>query len=257
MMASLLYETLKVLFARPIVILMLGEWQSGKTDTSFLMGYLAKKWKLIDKIGSNTWTFNDPNVDFINAMDSLRAWLHADRLRKLFIFDEGLKHVYRRKAMSQMNVDVITDILPELSKGRGRMIVCSQIEKLDSDIMHPAFTRAVWRKRSKKVMECVSKHHPPRTFRNLPRSPIRFDPYRIAPFLHKKMSKESGKVNRGRAYEIAKLRVAGWTLAEIGDKFDLHVEQVRRELKKGLKGFIEFTDAKEVEGESVSNISSP
>lgn len=41
-MPLLLYKTLKVLFKYPIVILMLGDWRMGKTDTSLLIAYLAK-----------------------------------------------------------------------------------------------------------------------------------------------------------------------------------------------------------------------
>ena len=108
-MTSLLYKTLKKLFEFPIVILMLGDWRQGKTDTSLLLGYLSKKWGLISKIGSNIWTYKNPEVEHITNTGKLQTWLHADKLTKLFIFDEGLKHAYRRKAMSKMNVDIITD----------------------------------------------------------------------------------------------------------------------------------------------------
>jgi len=225
---------------------MLGEWQTGKTDTSFLVGHLAKKWGLIDKIGSNTWTFNNPEVDYIPSFGELKTWLHMDKTVKLFIFDEGLKHIYRRKAMSQINVDIVTEILPELSKARGRMIVCSQIEKIDSDIMHPAFTRAIWKKKSKKTMLCRSKHHPPRTFRNLPKSPIRFDPFRIAPFLHRKLSKEGEKGNMGLTYEIAELYAKNYSMTQIKTEKGIHQEKVKREIRKALKWFTEhYSEEKE------------
>jgi hypothetical protein len=248
MTKPLLYETLKILFKDPIVILMIGDWRTGKTDTSLLIGYLAKKWGLIDKIGSNIWTFNNPEVEYIVTLGKLKKWLHADKSTKLFIFDEGLAHIPRRTAMSHKNVGVLK-MLAELSKGHGRMIICSQIAKLDSDVLNPAFTRAVFIKRSKKVMECRSRYFSPRTFINLPKSPIKFDPDRLAPFIDTKMSKKSEKMNRGRVYEIAKLRVAGWTLSQIGDKFGLHVEQVRREIKKALKGFIDYVEAREDEND--------
>jgi len=255
MKRPLLYETLKVLFRYPIIILMLGDWRTGKTDTSLLVAHLAKKWKLIDKIGSNIYTFNDPEVDHIITLGKLKKWLHADRLIKLFIFDEGLKHVYRRKAMSQKNVDIITEVLPELSKGHGRMIFCSQIEKLDSDILHPAFTRAIWKKKSKKVMECRSKHHPPRTFKNLPRSPIRFDPDRLAPFIDKDMSKEGENRNMGLTYEIAVMYASGVSMTQIKTQKDVHQEQVKREIRKALKWFVkEFPESNEgKEAEIVNN----
>lgn len=238
----LLYDTLKVTFRYPIVILMLGDWRTGKTDTSLLIGYLAKKWKLIDKIGSNIWTFNNPEVEYIISMGKLKKWLHADKSTKLFIFDEGLAHIPRRTAMSHKNVGMLK-LLAELSKGHARMIICSQIGKLDSDILNPAFTRAVFIKRSKKVMECKSRHFSPRTFINLPKSPIRFDPDRLAPFVDMEMSKKAELGNMGRVYEIAKLYVEGLGLSQIGDKFNLHREQIRRELKKALARYLEFVEA--------------
>lgn len=91
-------NTLKLLFKKPIVILMLGDWESGKTDASLLIGYLAKKWGIIDKIGTNIWTYKNPDTEYIIRMSRLKQWLHADKSIKLYIFDEGLKHIYRRRA---------------------------------------------------------------------------------------------------------------------------------------------------------------
>lgn len=252
-MPPLLYEILKVTFRYPIVILMLGDWQHGKTDTSFLVAYLAKKWGLINKIGSNTFTYNNPDVDEITASNELKNWLHADKSIKLFIFDEALKHAYRRKAMSQKNVEIITEVLPELSKGEGRIIFCSQTEKIDTDMIHPAFCRSVWKKKSKKVMVCMSKHHATKTFYNLPRSPIRFDPHRTAPFIVKKMSKKPDFQNMGQVYEIARMRLEGATLSDIGDKFKMHPEQVRRELNKALKRFVDYEESKAVDNGKIES----
>lgn len=50
MKKPLLYETLKVLFKDPIVILVIGDWRTGKTDVSLLIAYLVLKWGLIDRI---------------------------------------------------------------------------------------------------------------------------------------------------------------------------------------------------------------
>jgi len=217
---------------------MLGDWRTGKTDTSLLVAHLSKKWKLIDKIGSNIWTFKDPNVEYITNLGKLKRWLHADRSTKLFIFDEGLAHIPRRTAMSHKNIGVLK-LLAELSKGHARMIICSQIGKLDSDILNPAFTRAVWVKKTKKVMECRSKHHPPRTFRGLPRSPIRFDPDRLAPFIDTDLSKKGEKQNMGLTYEVASLYAKGISMSRIKKDKDLHQETVKRELRKALKWFVD------------------
>jgi len=254
-MPPLLYKTLKVLFKYPIVILMLGDWRMGKTDTSLLIAYLAKKWGLIQKIGSNIWTFNNPEVAYIVNTGSLRKWLHGDKLTKLFIFDEGLKHAYRRKAMSQMNVDIITEILPEISKGHGRMIVCSQIGKLDTDLIHPAFCRAIFIKKSKKLMVARSKHfRGERTFKNLPKSPIRFDPDRLAPFVSMKVSKKLDSKEMGLIYEIAEKYTKDWSMTQIKKELGLHQEEVRRHIRKALKWFVEhYEGATEENGEETVN----
>lgn len=247
---TLMYRTLKILFENPIVILMLGDWRQGKTDTSLLIAYLAKKWGLIDKIGTNIWTFNDPDVDHIPSLQKLRTWLHFDRLIKLFIFDEGLKHVYRRTAMSKKNVGVI-EILAELSKGHGRMIVCSQIDKIDTDILNPAFTRAVFVKKAKKVMFCKSKHFKPRTFYNLPKSPIKFDPDKLAPFISTEVSKKTDLEKGSEIYEVARFYSKGKSLSWIKREMDLHPEKVKRDIRKALALYLEYEDIKrEEEGES-------
>ncbi len=122
----------------------------------------------------------------------------------------------------------------------------SQIEKLDSDLMHPAFCRARFIKLSKKVMLCYAKKWKgSRRFTNLPRSPIRFDKDRIAKFIDAKMSKKPREVSKGRLYEIAKLRVSGKRFSEIGDKFGLHPQQMTREVNKILKFFVEYVDLRE------------
>lgn len=245
---SLLYKTLKVLFANPIVILMLGDWRTGKTDTSLLIGYLAKKWGLIDKVGSNIWTFNKGEVEYITDMWSLKKWLHADKAVKLFIFDEGLKHIYRRTAMSKTNIAVI-DLLAELSKGHGRMIICSQIGKIDSDVLNPAFTRAIFIKKSKKVMLCRSKHFSERVFYNLPKSPIRFDPDRLAPFVDKKVLKKTDLGKGNEIYEVAKFYAEDKSISWIKTELGLHQETVRRDIRKALKRFIESEDRRREEEE--------
>jgi len=247
--------TLKVLFKDPIVILMLGDWRTGKTDSSLLIGFLAKKWGLIDKIGSNIWTFKNPEVDYITSTGKLKTWLHMDKLTKLFIFDEGLKHAYRRKAMSQMNVDLITEVLPEISKGHGRMIVCSQIGRLDTDLVHPAFCRAIFKKLEKKVMVCRSKHfREERTFRNLPKSPIRFDPDRLAPFVRTNMSKKPDSKEMGLTYEIAEKYQQNWSMTQIKRDKGIHQEEVKRHIRKALKWFLDnFKESSDVNGEDFVN----
>ncbi len=241
----LLYRTLKVLFAKPIVIGIWGDWESGKTDVSLLIAYLALKWGLVDKVATNIQTFHnkdDPlaNPEYIYQMSKLKKWLHSDRSVKLYILDEGLKHLYRRKAMSQKNVDIITEILPELGHGNGRLIVISQIAKLDSDVIHPAFMRAEFKKLSKKVMIARSKHwHGTRTFRGLPRSPIRFSRKTLAKFvIDKKASKMFRSEEAKQLHDICTRYAKGASFRQIGADLEMHRQEVKRDIQKALKWFL-------------------
>lgn len=133
------------------------------------------------------------------------------------------------------------------------MIICSQISKLDTDVLSPAFCRAQWTKKSKKVMVCLSKHHPPRTFTGLPKSPIRFDPDRIAQFIDRDVLKEFRTGELGQTYEIAKLYLELGSMTRIEKQRGYHREEVRREIKKALRIFIEVQEAS-FEGTELENV---
>jgi hypothetical protein len=250
-----LYKLLRRVLRDPIVILMKGDWRTGKTDTSLLLGYLSQKWGLIDTIGSNIFTFDSPLVDYVITTGQLKEWLHKDKTRKLFLFDEGLKWVYRRKAMSSMNVSIITEILPEISKGHARMILLSQIDSLDSDIMHPAFTRAVFTKQTKKVMTTVAKHYPPRTFTHLPsvQSVIRFDPDRQADFFNREVSKVRDSSHMSLTWQICEAYTEGVRFNEIKRRFGIHQQQLKRHIQKGLKWFIQNYEDSGDSGQEIVN----
>ena len=118
-------------------------------------------------------------------------------------------------------------------------------------MIHPAFCRARWVKVSKKVMKYFSKrfskHHPPRTFRKLPRSPVRSDPDRLAPFVDRKASKKTDLKKASLTYEIAQHYAKGESVTKIKDDLELHQEEVKRQIRKALKGFINYEDAKRSE----------
>jgi len=210
---------------------MKGHWRTGKTDTSLLIAYLALKWGLIDKVASNIWTYNDERISYIISLGKLRYWLHADRLRKLFIFDEALSHVPRRTSMSHKNVGVLK-ILPELSKGHGRMILCAQTMKVDKDLLDSAFLRALFEKKAKKVMKCKSKLFEDCTLTGLPRSPIRFDKDRLAPFVEDEgigFLEDSIELRMAYLYGVKNM-----SMTEIEKKEGIHREKVKRLIRKVL-----------------------
>jgi hypothetical protein len=236
-----LYKLMKRLLREPIVILVKGDWRTGKTDTSLLLAWLCLQWGLIDKIGSNIFTYDSPLVDYVDSTGLLKDWLHRDKTRKLFVFDEGLKSLYKRKAMSSMNVNMVTDILPEISKGHASMLVLSQIASLDSDIMHPAFCRAEFTKRNKKVMTTFARDYKPQTFTGLPscQKVIRFDPDRQALFFNRELPKKSELLKTDRIYQIAEMYSKDTPMSEIAESMGLHAQQVKRDVQKALKWFVD------------------
>jgi len=236
-----LYEILKVLMRDPCLILMIGDWRTGKTDASLLMGYLCKKWGFIDKIGANIFTFNNSLVDYIISMGGLKRWLHYDRLTKLYVFDEALSRLHQRKAMSKENTAMIS-IIAELSKAHGRMIFCSQTMDVESTLKNEAFLRAIFYKVSKTVMTVRSSLFKPLTLTGIPKSPIRFDPDRVAEFsLKESIEYDSLSLEMRCALGYSR----GLSIRDLGKQLseELHTtvydEQVRRGIRKVLKSMLE------------------
>lgn len=234
-----MYKMLKRVLRDPIVIMVEGDWRSGKTDFALLVAWLALKWGLVSRIGSNIFTYNNPKVDFIEETGKLLRWMHADRLEKIYILDEALKFIYRRKAMSKLTIKIITEIMPEVSKGHTRLLILTQINKLDQDVLHPAFHRATWKKITKKTVECRSKHYPFRIFEDLPASPIKFDKDTCARFIDKDMLKVGDSSTLPPIMQVCELYSKNLTLNKIGIETGLHRQQVKRMLQKGLKWFVD------------------
>lgn len=235
--AQSFYSMLELLFRNPCLIMMFGEWRTGKTDTSLLIMHLARKWGLIDKIASNIYCYDNLEIKYIISMGGLKRWIHADRLIKGFIFDEALTHLPRRRAMSSKNVDM-NAFIAELSKGHGRMIFCAQTTKVESTLLDSAFLRAVFTKKTKKVMIAQSKLFESLKFSGLPRSPIRFDKDRLAEF-----SETEGVLLSDLSQEVkcAVLYAGGLSMPKIARKFNppLNDNQVKRAIMKVCKAFCE------------------
>ena len=212
--------------------------KKGKTNTLLLIVYLGLKWKLLDKVASNIRTYDHPDIEYIINLPRLKRWLHRDKFIKLFIFDEALSHLPSRTAMSRKNVSVMT-LFAELSKGHGRMIFCSQIDKVDSSIKDSAFLRAIFYKDSKKVMRCQSDLFPPLIFTHIPKTPIRFDPDRLAEF-----SEVEGVVysDLSLEYKVALMYVENNSMPKIAKELGVHKEVVRRTFKKVLGAWLKSQD---------------
>lgn len=239
------YAMLRKLFKDPCLILMLGKWRQGKTDTSLLIGYLGLKWGLLQKVASNIWTYENPLVEYVTCLPRLKRWLHRDRTTKLFIFDEALTHLPSREAMSRKNV-AIMKLFTELSKAHGRMIFCAQNPKVDSSIKDLAFLRATMEKLDRKFMTVHSDLFPPLEFEAIPRSPIRFDKDRMAEFteiegvIYSDLSLE---------YKVALRYSQGNSFGDIGKELDIPKVYVKRNLQKVLKSWLGLQKLKVLEAE--------
>lgn len=232
---ELFIEMLRLLFENPCLILMLGEWRQGKTDTSLLIAWVALKLGIIDRVASNIYTFNNPMVDEVTNLPRLKRWIHQDRSVKLYIFDEALAHLPSRRAMSKKNVDFMI-FLAELSKGHGRVILCSQSRSVDSILKRSEFLRAEFEKESKKVMVCRSNLFPQLTFRDIPKSPIRFDKDLTAKFSeleNLRLDDTTLEYRVAHAYAIE-----GKTLHAISQETGIHRQKIKRTFQKALKSWL-------------------
>ena len=173
---------LKRVFGMPTMVLIAGEWKTGKTDFALLIAERLLELGIIKKAGSNIET-KDPRIDFISSLEKLRYWLYMDKLRKLYIMDEAGVHFPRRTPMKEKNVQAL-QLLPEISKAHAKLIVVSQDpDSIDSQFLNPVWLKALFVKRSLKFGQVISDlFSEVIELRDIPRTSIKFDPYRIAPF---------------------------------------------------------------------------
>lgn len=234
-----LFEILKTLWRNPCLVLVIGTWRAGKTDFSLLLSYLSWKWKLIDRVAGNIHLLPHRHPDFpyeyITNLPRLKRWLHQDRSKKLFVFDEALTHLPSRRAMSKMNVD-FGKMITQISKGHGRMIFCSQTQDVDSVIKKPAFLRCQIEKLQKKTAQFTSDQFSQVTFFSIPKSPIRFDPDVLAEF--SEYEPLTYDKNNPEVY-VSRLYVDGFSLTKIEKETGIHRQQVKRLLQKGLRAWLE------------------
>lgn len=239
---------LKAVLREPIVVLVRGDWRSGKTNNSLLFAYLARKWGIVDEIGTNIKLKGKAREDIalIENTGHLKAWMHQNAKEKIFILDEALKALYRRNAMSKLSVKIISDIMPEVSKGHCRLLALTQIDSLDSDLLHPAFHRATWTCTKKGVMQCRSKHYPFREYTDLPKSPIHYDPDKLAKFIDKEVYKIGDKSKRAVILNVAEMYSNKRNMGKIAKELGIHRQEVKRHLQKALKWFVDNYQDKEL-----------
>lgn len=141
-----LTEILTAIFKHEaIIILLTGYWKTGKTNVGLRLGEDLLRLGLIDVVGTNIKIKETEHFKLIEDFSALKKF-HYDSgtnpKHKLFIFDEAGKLAVKRGAMRKENVEWMK-FIPELSKGRMKLIVITQAKFLtDSIFTETDFTRA-------------------------------------------------------------------------------------------------------------------
>jgi hypothetical protein len=139
-------EILKRLFDHEAIIIILkGHWKSGKTNVGLRIAEDLISLGIVKLVGTNIKIDETDTIKYIEDFETLKKF-HYDHPRrpkpKLFILDEAGKIAVKRGAMRRMNVEWMK-FIPELSKGKMKLLVITQSEYLtDSIFTQVQFTRA-------------------------------------------------------------------------------------------------------------------
>lgn len=129
-----------------MICIIKGEWKTGKTNVGLRIIEDLIHWGIIKVAGTNIKIEPIENVNYIDNFQDLKQFHYDDPINpkhKCFALDEAGKHVVRRGAMRRENVEWMK-FLPELSKGRCKLLVITQLERLtDSIFTETEFTRAM------------------------------------------------------------------------------------------------------------------
>ena len=233
---SLLDRCLLQIYNSPASIsVVTGKWKKGKTDFALRLAKdeLKDRLGIIKEIGTNIKTESD-EIRYIDNFQDFEVWLFGNKKRKMFIYDEAIKSTPSRRAMSQINTKWL-EYVPELSKGKCHLVVVTQEEAYTEKLfLHPTFVRAKWVKQNLKTVDLMmtGKDQILR-FHNIPKTTVKFDPYRIATW---KMEAENLLQVEDEDIQIM-LDYAHLTSQQIIDKYPSlqHRTEVMRRVKKGIR----------------------
>jgi hypothetical protein len=221
------------------VIVVRGEWKTGKTDFALFTAQVLRELGLITHIGSNIevykdTAFNEPdnlNVNYIDALNTLKVWASAVG-KKLFIYDEVIESMPSRSSMSRLNVSWLR-FLPQLSKLHTHLIVITQERSLiDSIFKNKIFNRGEWDKISLTTAVFRSRSLGIRGYilKNVPKTMFIFNPYKIASFQLEQSS--TAFETLPRTLQVAKLLSEKRTIGYITNQLGIQHLQVYREIYK-------------------------
>jgi len=220
------------------MILIVGDWKTGKTDFALLIAERLLELNIVSKIASNIYT-KDDRIIFISDLPTLRSWLHGDKTRKLYIFDEVGMHLHKRRSMSRKNIAFMT-ILPEISKARARLICIMQNpESIDKELISPVWCKGLIIKdnlyKAKFISELFPGDQKVFEFNPVPKTTIPFDPYAIAPFELSSPKDIPDYIKKQHLEILWEWAVNNKTIHKLG----LHPMQLHRIVKRFVKQVLE------------------
>ncbi|MEM3629109.1 MAG: hypothetical protein QXE06_07035 [Candidatus Bathyarchaeia archaeon] len=232
-------QILKRIFSVPTMVLIVGDWKTGKTDFALLIAERLLELEIVKKVASNIET-KDPRITFISSLERLKQWLHMDKIRKLYILDEAGVHIPRRTPMKEKNVQAI-QLLPEISKAHARLIVVAQDpDGIDSQFLNPVWCKAIFVKDSLKNARLISdQFETVIKLNDIPQTTIAFDPYAIAPFTLTEPLRMPTWVLKDEQYKILwQWAIEGKSVKTIG----IHAMQLNRILRKFVANILKSSD---------------
>lgn len=216
-----------------------GKWKKGKTDFALRLAKdeLKDRLGIIREIGANIKTESE-EIRYVDNFTDFELWLFGNKKRKMFLYDEAIKSTPSRRAMSQINTKWL-EYVPELSKGRCHLVVITQEEAYTEKLfLHPTFVRAKWIKQDLKTVDLIiSGKDQILRFHNIPKTTVKFDPYRIAVW---KLSKTTRRTIEDRDIKIALEYADGESTWKLRDKYNVDAKIITRSIRRGVKKLADF-----------------
>ncbi len=136
----------KIFNHEAIIVVIKGFWKHGKTNVGLKIVEHLFELGIIQIAGTNIKIKETDKIKYVEDFETLKEF-HYDHPRnpkhKAFIFDEAGKLAGKRRAMNKVNVGWM-EFIPELSKGRMKLIVITQAQFLtDSIFVDTQFTKAI------------------------------------------------------------------------------------------------------------------
>ena len=236
---SLLDQVLHRIYNTPASISVVsGKWKKGKTDFALRLAKdeLKDRLGIIREIGANIKTESE-EIRYVDNFTDFELWLFGNKKRKMFLYDEAIKSTPSRRAMSQINTKWL-EYVPELSKGRCHLVVITQEEAYTEKLfLHPTFVRAKWIKQDLKTVDLIiSGKDQILRFHNIPRTTVKFDPYRIATW---KLSTTTIQTFNDPDIKMALEYAHGQSMWDLKRKYGKDQSTIKDHIKQGIKRLAE------------------